>query len=93
MAARQEEQLLKIGNDGFRMLDAYCTRTNGRGAFAQQEPPRHNQIPGVYRAITQVAPSKAGGFAVMDCNEAAKLYGGVVIREYPKKGFFRRFFG
>lgn len=94
--ARQEDKLLKIAMEGFDMLDA-CPRPNGRSrGFVEVKPEacrQNHQYPQtrVYRMTTQAAPSKAG--VIIDSNEAAKIYGGVVIAEFPKKGFFRRMFG
>ncbi|WOH07300.1 hypothetical protein DCAR_0726730 [Daucus carota subsp. sativus] len=90
--AREEDKLLKIAMEGFAMLDA-CPRPNGRrGGLveARRQNPQNLQTR-VYRMTTQAAPSKAG--VVINSNEAAKIYGGVVFADYPKKGFFRRLFG
>lgn len=85
---REQEELLMIAMEGFEMLDA-CPRPNGPRFRSVEAKPaearRQNRHPRVY------APSKAG--VMIDSNEAAKIYGGVVIAEYPKKGFFRRLFG
>ncbi|KAL1807386.1 hypothetical protein ACET3Z_024376 [Daucus carota] len=95
--SREEDKLLKIAMEGFAMLDA-CPRPNGRRgglveakhAEARRQNPQNLQTR-VYRMTTQAAPSKAG--VVINSNEAAKIYGGVVFADYPKKGFFRRLFG
>lgn len=97
--AHHEDKLLKIAMEGFDMLDA-CPRPHGqRGCFIEAKAAdarwkiHQNPQTRVYRKTTQTAPRKAAAGDIIDSNEAARMYGGLVIADYPKKGFFRRLFG
>lgn len=78
-------RLLRIAMEGFNMLDACRHRPNGRNGWAVEARPQNQNVPKA-RVYHETAPVKAAAGSVIDSNEAAKVYGGMLIAEYPKKG-------
>ncbi|KAA8548966.1 hypothetical protein F0562_000650 [Nyssa sinensis] len=79
--------LVKIGLEGFAIVEEYYVKTSRRPppppphAEPQYRYPYQQQPPYIYRRTTQVPQKKE---AVIDYNQAAQLYGGVVIKDGSK---------
>lgn len=76
-------RLLRIAMEGFNMLDAWSHRPNGWAVEARRQN-QHVPQARVYYPVSQAAPGKAAAGSVIDSNEAARMYGGMVIAGYPK---------
>ncbi|CAB4262642.1 unnamed protein product [Prunus armeniaca] len=72
MATREE--LAKLGREAFAMLDNYYGRPGKRPPFPQDQPARAGRQP------TPLGNDQA----VLNSKQAALLFGGIEIKEYPK---------
>lgn len=90
--APSKSNLVKAAHEGFAMLDEYFERKRGK-ALSQPPPPKQHdqymnmyqrqpQKPRVYQVLVP-APEAMATTATIDCYEAAKLFNGTVIVDYP----------
>ena len=98
------EHIVIMREERYRVVredQSYCRGPYLYTTLVQQEPPMTHKMqtyatplhegPNYPRAAVHqgnVPPSKKHG-GVMDCNEVAKLYGGVVFTEYGRNKFPR----
>lgn len=92
--APSKSNLMKAAHEGFAMLDEFFERKRGK-ASSQPPPPkqqhdrfmnmyqRQPQKPHVYQVLVPAQEAKAAATATMDCYEAARLFNGTVIVDYP----------
>ncbi|KAI5349379.1 hypothetical protein L3X38_002280 [Prunus dulcis] len=69
-----QEELAKLGGEAFAMLDKFYGRPGKRPPFSQDQPARAGRHPTPLR----------NDQAVLNSKDAALLFGGIEIREYPK---------
>ncbi|KAL8157974.1 hypothetical protein AgCh_002613 [Apium graveolens] len=91
--APSKSNLVKAAHEGFAMLDEFFERKRGKGLLQPQPPKQHDQYmhmyqrkpqkPHVYQVPVPAAEAKAAVTATIDCYEAAKLFNGTVIVDYP----------
>ncbi|PQQ08093.1 uncharacterized protein Pyn_35944 [Prunus yedoensis var. nudiflora] len=72
MATREE--LAKLGGEAFAMLDNFYGRPGKGPPFSQDQPARAGRQP----------TPRRNDQAVLNSKDAALLFGGIEIREYPK---------
>ncbi|KAK1387540.1 hypothetical protein POM88_015718 [Heracleum sosnowskyi] len=94
--APSKSNLVKAAHEGFAMLDEFFERKKGK---APSQPPlpipkqhdrymnmyqRQPQKPHVYQVLVPVPEAKvATATATIDCYEAARIFNGTVIVDYP----------
>ena len=69
-----QEELAKLAGEAFAMLDKFYGRPGKRPPFSQDQPARAGRHPTPLR----------NDQAVLNSKDAALLFGGIEIREYPK---------
>ncbi|WOH15882.1 hypothetical protein DCAR_0935429 [Daucus carota subsp. sativus] len=89
--APSKSNLMKAAHEGFAMLDEYFERKRGK-ARSQPLQKQHEQFmnmnqqlpqkPHVYQVLVPAQEAKAAT-ATIDCYQAAKLFNGTVIVDYP----------
>lgn len=72
-----QENLVKIGQEGFSMVDDFYGQTRRSESLPQTH---ENPVQKSYPKWRNVATSRT-----IDCNQAAKKYGGVVIMDGRRK--------
>ncbi|KAI5349394.1 hypothetical protein L3X38_002281 [Prunus dulcis] len=69
-----QEELARLGREAFAMLDKFCGQPSKRSPFSQDQQARSGRQPAPLR----------NDQAVLNSKDAALLFGGIEIREYPK---------
>ena len=72
-----------IGKEAFDILDEY-DRRNGRPPY-RHHVDRRSQVPQMKEVDRRRQVSQMKEAVVLDCYEAAKMYGGVVVRDGRQK--------
>ncbi|KAM7485045.1 hypothetical protein LguiA_001054 [Lonicera macranthoides] len=89
-----KEKLVKVGTEGFAMLEE-CLGRKAAGVNPPQRllspPPQvlwryphQPQEPRVY-VVAQFSYPTKDNMSAMDCYEVAKIYGGTLLVDYPKR--------
>ncbi|KAI3521454.1 hypothetical protein L1887_10921 [Cichorium endivia] len=95
--SKPKTQLANIGADAFALLDGFPSGHKSKSSSSTinappSQPPKkvfqNKYQPETIYNIPQVQATRVK--MVMDSNEAAKMYGGIVIVDYPKKKSARR---
>ncbi|KAL5782235.1 hypothetical protein ACOSP7_007264 [Xanthoceras sorbifolium] len=79
----QNDDLLKVGTEGFAMVDDICGRQ--RNWISPPPTPTPQHLHHGYQYYQQQSYLYRGPQVVIDSNQAAQLYGGTVIVDYSKR--------
>ncbi|KAM7485043.1 hypothetical protein LguiA_001052 [Lonicera macranthoides] len=90
-----KEKLLKVGMEGFAMVDECYGRKAAKLNTPQRSPPPPRQLFCRYQCqyqpqeshvyVVTHLPSSTKDVSAVDSYEAAKIYGGTLIEDYPTK--------
>ncbi|KAI3766499.1 hypothetical protein L2E82_16562 [Cichorium intybus] len=92
--SKPKTQLANIGAEAFALLDGFPSghKSKSSSSTPPSQPPKkvfqNKYQPETIYKIPQVQATRVK--MVMDSNEAAKMYGGIVIVDYPKRKSARR---
>ncbi|KAK1390450.1 hypothetical protein POM88_018628 [Heracleum sosnowskyi] len=92
---KSSSDLMKVGLEGFAMLDEYFGHKKKQQPQPQPQPLQYAQHRYWHQPqkpkVQVITPVPASAQAVrIDCYEAAKFYGGTVIADYPKNSMIKK---